>query len=70
MDRYRSRRFIYLTVSRINAALRDGVSRSIQPNVVNIDSARTTRCRAAFTPQANRELIHVPQVDALIGERL
>ena len=43
----------------------------IQPDVVNIHRTRTTGCRhSGFTAQADRDLIHVGQIDPLIGKDL
>jgi len=44
--------------------------RSIQRDVVDVHRACTTGGRTAFTAHANRDLIHIRQVDTLIGDDL
>ena len=44
--------------------------RPVQRDVIDVHCACPSGCGAAFAAQADGELIHVSQIDALIGEGL
>lgn len=44
--------------------------RTIQPDIVNVQCSRTAGRRSAFAAQTDGNLIHVGQVDPLVGKGL
>ena len=55
---------------RINTALHHNFLRSVQPDIVNKQRSGAPGSRTRFAAQADRDLVHVSQVNSLIGKGL
>jgi hypothetical protein len=60
-----------VVISKQDTVLTDSIALLVQSDIINEYRSRTTRRRGiAFGAQTNHDLVHVAQVDSLVGKGL